>query len=80
MLRKEVIEEEARFRQVYIRFYVAKVNQLSLRFCQGEPKVKDRWKGVGVTSEQLRKEKEEQGLNATKNFITLEKKLKELAE
>ena len=72
MLRKEVIEEEARFRQVYIRFYVAKVNQLSLRFCQGEPKVKDRWKGVGVTSEQLRKEKEEQGLNATKNFITLE--------
>ena len=29
MLRKEVIEEEARFRQVYIRFYVAKVNQLS---------------------------------------------------
>ena len=28
-------------------------------------------RGVGVTSEQLRKEKEEQGLSATKNFITL---------
>ena len=29
-------------------------------------------RGVGVTSEQLRKEKEEQGLSATKNFITLD--------
>ena len=29
-------------------------------------------KDVGVTSEQLRKEKEEQGLSATKNFITLD--------
>ena len=25
MLRKEVIEEEARFRQVYIRFYVVRL-------------------------------------------------------
>ena len=29
-------------------------------------------KDVGVTSEQLQKEKEEQGLSATKNFITLD--------
>ena len=50
-LRKEVIEEEARFKQVYTRFYVAKVNQLSLRFRQCGPKMKERWKGVGVTSE-----------------------------
>ena len=28
-------------------------------------------KDVGETSEQMRKEKEEQGLSATKNFITL---------
>ena len=31
-LRREVVQEEGRFRQVYISFYTAKVNQLALRF------------------------------------------------
>ena len=62
-LRREVVQEEGRFRQVYISFYTAKANQLAQRFRQGGSEVKERWKGVGVTSQQLLKKKEEQGLS-----------------
>ena len=34
-LRREVVQEEGRFRQVYISFYTAKSNQLAQRIRQG---------------------------------------------
>ena len=34
-LRREVVQEEGRFRQVYISFYTAKANQLAQRIRQG---------------------------------------------
>lgn len=50
-LRREVVQEEGRFRQVYISFYTAKVNQLALRFRQGgsEPAIQV----PGVSAPQL---------------------------
>ena len=69
---EELAKEEALFRRTYSSFYAVLAEKLLLRFRQCQQAEKARWKGVGVTSEQLLKEKVKLGLIDTKNFITLD--------